>query len=309
MTDTIEPKRVRPSMPNPLLNRFNKMPPETFRMPSHGALYINGELDDEVTDGEVIVYPMTTVDEITMRSPDMLFQGTAIENVFRRCIPQVKKPFDLLSNDIDFLLVCLRMVTYGNTIDIYWECPKCKNGEDHDHTKDDEHLITEQLHEGQETKRVDLIESRPVYTINLQKFLVETDPLDINDEKFKVTLSTGEVVQLRPSTYGEMLQLYQFDPNNKKTPEELTEFIMNGLLAVIQNVDGHGNKKHIKEWAEHLEAPVIKKLHEQVTTANDWGIAEEYTFTCKKCEYTTNTAIPLNPINFFIAPSTEPISL
>jgi hypothetical protein len=150
-------------------------------------------------------------------------------------------------------------------------------------------LITEQLHEGQETKRVDLIESRPVYTINLQKFLVETDPLDINDEKFKVTLSTGEVVQLRPSTY--------------------TEFIMNGLLAVIQNVDGHGNKKHIKEWAEHLEAPVIKKLHEQVTTANDWGIAEEYTFTCKKCEYTTNTAIPLNPINFFIAPSTEPISL
>jgi len=84
------PSPTKVSDYNPLLERFNKMPPETFRMPSGGALYKNGEIDDDVIDGEIIIYPMTTVDELTMRSPDMLFQGTAIENVFRRCMPRLK---------------------------------------------------------------------------------------------------------------------------------------------------------------------------------------------------------------------------
>ena len=120
MTEVIEQKRE-----NPLLKRKNKFPGETYRLPSKGLLYFNGELDEEVKDGEVIIYPMTTLDEIYMKTPDMLFQGTAIDTVFKRCIPQIKQPLNLLSNDVDYLLAALRKVSYGNHILINHNCSFC----------------------------------------------------------------------------------------------------------------------------------------------------------------------------------------
>ena len=80
---------------NPLLSKV-RMPGETYRLPSNDLFYHNDELDPSVRDGEVHVYPMTAVDEIIMKSPDMLFSGKAVEEVFLRCVPQIKKPMELL---------------------------------------------------------------------------------------------------------------------------------------------------------------------------------------------------------------------
>ena len=97
---------------NPLLKALLKvMPPTTIRLPSKGLLYKNGELDDEVIDGQIILYPMNTLDEIIIRNSDMLLQGTAIEQVIGRCAPQVKKPMELFSKDIDYILVFLRKIS------------------------------------------------------------------------------------------------------------------------------------------------------------------------------------------------------
>jgi hypothetical protein len=84
--------------PNPLLEKLKKkIPGETFRLPSRGLFYTNGELDPEVENGEIVIYPMTTVDELALRSPDMLFQGTAITQVIRRTVPQILKPERLIA--------------------------------------------------------------------------------------------------------------------------------------------------------------------------------------------------------------------
>lgn len=296
---------------NPLMERFNKMPPETFRMPSGGSLYKNGEIDADVVDGEIIIYPMTTVDELTMRSPDMLFQGTAIEQVFKRCMPQVKKPRDLLSNDVDYLLICLRMVTYGDTIEIYWECPKCKTG-------GGEEIRTEHVRDGDEVfaedevdvdkEKVDFVNVKPTYTIKLNNFLQKSRPLDTdNDDLFTVTLSTGEIVKLKPSTFGDMLKLYQYDDTKLTTPEEMTEFIVDGLMAVIQSVSGVTNTDHIREWGKKCEAPVLEKLQNEIHKVNDWGTSEKYEFGCDDCGHKSSVEIPLNPVHFFTAPSTGQI--
>ena len=99
------------SNPNPLLDRLNRMPGETIRLPSLGQFYEHGELEEGVVNGEIVLNPMTMTDEIMMKSPDMLFQGTAIERVFQRCSPQIKKPLDLLSSDVDFILTHLRKIS------------------------------------------------------------------------------------------------------------------------------------------------------------------------------------------------------
>lgn len=321
MTDT----NIPPSIPgpgdspiksyNPLMERFNKMPPETFRIPSGGSLYNNGEIDEEVIDGEIIVYSMTTVDELTMRSPDMLFQGTAIEQVFLRCMPQVKKPRELLSNDVDYLLICLRMVTYGETLDIYWECPKCKKEGDGgvrtEHVRiDDDGALSEDAtgEEVQETSSKKFVNVKPTYTIKLNEFLKKSRPLDTdNDDLFTVTLPTGEVVKLKPSTFGDMLKLYQYDSSKLTTPEQMTEFIVDGLMAVIKSVNGVTNKDHIREWGKKCEAPILERLQKEIHKVNDWGTSEKYDFSCVDCGHKAAVEIPLNPVHFFTAPSIDQI--
>ena len=87
---------------NPLLERI-RIPGETFTLPSQGIFYKNGELDDDSKNGEVYIYPMVTYDEIVLKTPDKLFSGEAITEVFQRCVPQIKKPMELLAKDVDFI--------------------------------------------------------------------------------------------------------------------------------------------------------------------------------------------------------------
>ena len=81
---------------NALLNKI-KLPGKRFRLPSLGLFYNDGELDDSVENGEIEVFSMTALDEISLRSPEFLFSGEAIERVFKRCIPEVKKALRLLA--------------------------------------------------------------------------------------------------------------------------------------------------------------------------------------------------------------------
>ena len=280
---------------NPLLERFNKMPPETFRIPSGGAFYTNGELDEEVTDGEVIIYPMTTQDEITMKSPDMLFQGSAIERVFKRCIPQVLKPMELLSNDVDFLMICLRIVTYGSSIELKYNCPKCRE----EKNESDDNFSVKNI---RDTASVDDAES---IIVNLSNFVSSAKPVDPSNSAFTVTLKTGEVVKLAPSRFKDMIKIYQFDADKMDTPEALAEWVYDAISSVIVSVNDHEDKDDIREWLSKCEAPVVDYLQAQITKTNDWGTTYKHKFTCSKCSHSEEITVPINPVELFTTPLTQ----
>ena len=69
---------------NPLLQKL-KLPGRTFQLPSRGALYNNGELSSK--EGEVHVHPMSALTEISLKNPDLLFNGRALEEVCAECVP------------------------------------------------------------------------------------------------------------------------------------------------------------------------------------------------------------------------------
>lgn len=313
MTDSDNVKRV-----NPLLERFNKMPPETFRLPSGGGFYKNGELDEEVVDGEVIIYPMTTQDEITMKSPDMLFQGTAIEKVFNRCMPQIKKPMDLLSNDVDFLMICLRIVTYGSSIEIKYECPKCnennknklKEAEFENEVDDDfdEEFDDERNQNSVKIKNIrnnDVINVDTSIVVNLNDFIRNARGVDVTDENFTIKLDTGEVVKLTPSKFKDMIKIYQFNAEELDSPEELANWVYDAISSVIESVNGHSDKDDIREWLAACEAPIVSKLQSKITDANDWGTTYDHTFKCDECGFSDSIIVPINPIELFTTPLTQ----
>lgn len=109
---------------NPLRQYFRR-PGVYLKLPSGGAGYPPGTLDLP-ENGEIPVYPMTAIDEITTRTPDALFNGTAVMEVISSCVPNIKDPWAVSSVDLDPILVAIRTATNGNNMEIETECPECK---------------------------------------------------------------------------------------------------------------------------------------------------------------------------------------
>ena len=76
--------------------------------------------------GELPVYPMTAIDEITVRTPDALFNGTAITELIKSCIPNIKNPWVVTSNDMDAILIGIKAASGSETLDIDSRCPSCE---------------------------------------------------------------------------------------------------------------------------------------------------------------------------------------
>ena len=111
-------------MDNNPLKQYFRRPAVYLRLPSGGKDYPPGMIDIPET-GELPVYPMTAIDEITTRTPDALFNGTALAELIRSCIPGIKDPWAVSSNDMDSILIAIKAASGGNTLDIDSECQKC----------------------------------------------------------------------------------------------------------------------------------------------------------------------------------------
>lgn len=103
---------------NPLIQKDRStMPGTVYRMPSRGVFYEETDiLDESVIDGEVTVYPMRLREELAMKAVDAVFQGTAVTDTIRYCVPQINQPEKLVAEDIDYLLTVIKKLTHGDFI-------------------------------------------------------------------------------------------------------------------------------------------------------------------------------------------------
>lgn len=108
---------------NPLKQYFRR--PEIYlKLPSLGKFYPEGSID--LPDNkELPIYPMTAIDEITSKTPDALFNGTAVVEIIKSCVPNIKDPWSIPSIDLDPILVAIRAASNGNMLDIDSTCPSC----------------------------------------------------------------------------------------------------------------------------------------------------------------------------------------
>lgn len=254
---------------NPLLER-SRIPGETFAMPSHGLFYNSGELTPEVVNGEVVVHPMVTMDELAMKSPDKLLNGTSVVEVFKRCIPQILKPEGLLAKDVDYLMICLRKVTYGDNVEIS-HTHSCEGAKRHS------------------------------YQVPLDIFLKSTKNLEpeIINTKYSITLPNGQVVKMLPPKYVAVLKFYQAINDDGVSEQQVTAGVLNSILNLIVSVDGYEERAFISEWLNTLSAGFVKKITGNISVISEWGATVEATVKCKDCNEDVKLSPSLNPIDFF----------
>jgi hypothetical protein len=255
---------------NPLLANA-KLPGRIFQLPSRGLFYTHGELDDSVKNGEVHVQPMSALDEIIMKNPDQLFSGNAVETVFKTCVRGVNRPMQLLSKDVDAITMFLRVVTYGPMFDfsVKHTCPQAK-----------EHS----------------------YTANLDEMIVGMKMIDPTTVKtaFSVTLPNGQLVQLRPNRYADVIQMVK--DNHEKhelTAQDMQRNLKALLLSVIESVDGVTDPRLIGEWLEQLQVTWANRIIEKLDGLNEWGPTMRWQVACKDCGEQFDVQLPLNPVSFF----------
>ncbi len=256
---------------NPLLARVH-LPGSTFKIPSGGIFYKNGELADDVVNGELHVQPMTAFDEVLLKSPDLLFSGEAIERIFKRCIPQILKTKEMFNKDIDFLMVCLRKITYGETFQLGYT-HGCKDAKSHE------------------------------YSINISQFINTSksiDPTTIGNVYTK-KIDNDQEIKMHPPRFKDVIKMLQgINPDIELTPEEETESIIDTVMSIITSVDGISDKHQIKEWLQTIPAGWIGELSNAIEATSDWGPDFTYKTKCKDCNELMEITAPINPLSFFM---------
>jgi len=99
------------SQMNPL-SAFMRQPKIYIRLPSNGEYWPEGSLDHSDT-GEYPVYSMTAKDEILLNIPDALMNGQAVVDVIENCMPNIKNAWEMPNIDVDYILLAMRLATYG----------------------------------------------------------------------------------------------------------------------------------------------------------------------------------------------------
>lgn len=260
------------SQVNPLLSRVH-LPGETFALPSGGVFYTPGvELDSEVENAEVHVSPMTALDEIVMKTPDKLFSGDAVREIFARCIPQVKDVNRVLAKDIDFLLICLRKVSYGDEYQIEFK-HDCKDAKMHS------------------------------YVISVVDFIRRAKKIDPTSTNalFGCTMSNDQRVLLQPIRYDDFIKVLQANDLSEKeqNPEKIHNILIDSTSNVIKSVDEVDDPEMIREWLRQVPPPFISKINESVDKTLQWGPDFTSEVECKDCGKPMEVTAALNPLTFF----------
>lgn len=112
-------------MENNPLRQYFRRPAVYIKLPSGGKDY-SPDMIDMPENGELPVFPMTAIDEVTSRTPDALFNGTALAELVKSCIPAIKDPWQISSNDMDAVLIAIKAASSGDTLEIETSCPKCE---------------------------------------------------------------------------------------------------------------------------------------------------------------------------------------
>ena len=118
-----------PSQVNPLTKHF-RQPAIYLKLPSNGAYWPDGAINLSVT-GEIPVLPMSTRDEIVLKTPDALLNGQGVVNVLQSCCPSIKDAWLMPSIDVDAAIIAIRIASYGNQMDFTSECPHCNAANDY----------------------------------------------------------------------------------------------------------------------------------------------------------------------------------
>ena len=273
-------------MDNNPLRQYFRRPAVYIKLPSGGTCYEPGVLEIPES-GELPVYPMTAIDEITARTPDALFNGTAVAELIKSCIPAIKDPWQINSVDLDSILIAIKAASGGENLELDSTCPACKETD--------------------------------TYQINLIGILSSLKPGDYDN-----LLEIGDLkVKFKPLSYREMNEgaMGQFevqrifmsldsieddDARNSASHqalEKITHLTMELISQTIEHIETPGasvtEKEFILDFLQHCDRNVYTEIRDHNTMLKMETEIKPLGLQCNSCENKYEQPFTLNPADFF----------
>ena len=275
-----------PENNNPL-RRYFRQPAIHIRLPSGGNFYPPGTIEMP-PNGEIPILPMTAIDEITARTPDALFNGSAVAEVISSCVPNIKDPWIVPVMDLNSLLVSIRLASYGHDMEIGSVCPAC--GHDHALTIDLRQVL-DRFKTPDYTKTVthgDLI----FYFAPLSYRQVnENSRLQYEDQKIIQMVNDVEMDEAQKmKTLGDAF---------RKITELTVKAISHSIGAIKTSDTLVTEKAHIEDFLHNCPKAMFDQIRDHAVSLREASDIQPVQVTCEECKHEYSQPFTLDMSNFF----------
>ena len=259
---------------NPLQKYFRQAKLHV-RLPSGGKYYPPGTLDLPET-GEVAIYPLTAKDELLLKTPDSLMNGTATADVIKSCVPQIKNPWYMPSLDVDALIIAIRIATYGPEMTLTVKVPN--TGDEKDFTVD-LNSIVEPLMSAKYDAVIQLdkmkITLRPLMYTEFTKDAIrsfeeqrvynllndDTVPAEEKMERFRAAFN--RLTDLTVETVAKSIAQIEVDDQVVSEPKHILEFMQNTSKEFYSTILNHISEQRDKFAVKPFIANTTKEEQEK----------------------------------------------
>ena len=273
---------------NPLLENFNNYPFISISLPTGGVFYDSSILDESVDPMEFEVGPFTMWDEVNWNNPYAIMSGKATNNIIKNVTQGVKNIDELCAVDIEAIFIASRQVSYGNIIEMDVTC------------------------ENEECKKSSKI------SVRLDAVLLQYKNMG-NLEQWQVEMPNGQVVQLKPVRYKDLIEFIKIAIEHKRKleaggdAEKLEEGFMEQMIEqqvnmmrcsvmYVQSASGVvvNNRQHINEWLDNLPSSWFKEIKEKSQEINEYNSRSgSVEHVCPYCEHKQLVNVIVDPTRFF----------
>ena len=276
-----------PATANPL-SKYFRQPAIYMDLPSRGKYWPDGTLDLPVT-GKLAVYPMTTRDEITLRTPDALMNGTSVVDVIQSCCPSITNAWRMPSVDVDAVLIGIRIASYGNEMDFDTRCPYCKAENKHGLNLSTvlDNIVCPDYSEKVSYQDLQIkLYPQEYFSVN------RAGTLDFEEQQLLQALEKTNI------TDGERSQQVA-DSVNRLISAGLDTITGGTEYIVINQQNRVTEKEHIKEFYSNAPSTVTKLVQSRLSELATLGGIQPPSVACSECAKTYEAPVEFDFANFF----------
>lgn len=276
-----------PQKANPL-KQFFRQPAIYLSLPSKGNYWADGTLDVP-QNGELPVYPMTAIDEITYRTPDALFNGQAVVNVIQSCVPAVKDGWSVPGIDLNAILIGVRIASYGHDMEITTKCPSCETESDFNI---DLRMVLDQI-------------KQPDYNTPIQQG-------DLEISICPISYKHQNEINLKQYDQQRLIQQIQLDPNLtdeekveqlNKALHQITELTIETLKYSISSIRAKGTlvteTEFIAEFLANCDRKIYQEIRDRIIKLRTDSDLKPFDIECPECGHKHQQTLTLDQAAFF----------
>ena len=271
---------------NPLQQYF-RQPAIYVKLPSQGKFYPNNTLNMPPT-GELPVYPMTAIDEITYRTPDALFNGQSTVNVLQSCVPNIKNGWAVPAMDIDTLLVGIRIASYGHNMEFGTVCPKCNHSAEH---ALDLRTALDTMHPGDYTSGIK--------SGDMEIFFRPMSYQNLNDNN-KLQYENQKALQNIPNTdVSDDDKITALGAALKKITEITVSALAQSISAVKTPTALVTESNFIQELLQNCDKTLFGQIRDRIIELKSASEMQPLHMVCSECNHNYEQTVTLDMSSFF----------